>query len=138
MSIPIQKFRELVFQLLYSYDIGNPTEEDMIDLMSTQLEVSDQTVREALLYIQEIRKTFPFLDDMIAKTSKAYEFDRIPLVEKNILRLGIYELFYSKQEIPPKVVIAEAIRLSKKFSTPESLTFINAIMDQLYKKKLHG
>ena len=63
-----------------------------------------------------------------------YDIDRIHSVERNVLRLGIYELFFDP-EIPPKVAIAEAIRMSKKFGTPESVSYVNAIMDNIYKRK---
>ena len=72
---------------------------------------------------------------MISETSLSYDLDRIHSVERNVLRLGIYELFY-ETEIPPKVAIAESIRLSKKFGTPESVSYVNAIIDNLYKRKL--
>ncbi len=72
---------------------------------------------------------------MIAQTAFGYEFDRIPHVERAVLRLGIYELYFSN-EVPPKVAISEAVRLAKKFATIESSRFINGILDALYKKKL--
>jgi N utilization substance protein B len=70
---------------------------------------------------------------MIAETSKEYELNRIPRVERNLLRLGAYEICYS--DVPPKVAINEAVRLTKKFATDESGNFINAILDAIFKKK---
>lgn len=69
---------------------------------------------------------------MITEHSTSYEFERIPRIERNVLRLGVYEIMYDS-DIPPKVAIAEAIRLTRKFATPESATFVNAILDSILK-----
>lgn len=135
MTIPAQKFREVVFQLLYSYDIGKASDESMIDLLSKELAVSKTVVRDANSRVQEILKHREEIDTIIAETSYAYAFERIQSVERNILRIGVYELLHDK-DVAPKIAIAEAMRLSRKFSTKESATFINAILDAVYKKSV--
>jgi transcription antitermination protein NusB len=132
MPVPIQKCRELELQLLYSYDIISPDEEDMISFMMRELSLTKKTVKEALEKIHKILEKKPEIDAMIAKTSTSYALERIQKVELNILRLAIYEIIYSAIT-PPKVMIAEAIRLSRKFGTPESGSFVNAILDSIYK-----
>src|SRR5690606_29501809 len=59
-------------------------------------------------------------------------FERIPRVERNILRLAVFELLHDPS-VPPTVAIAEAIRLTRKFATPEAATFINAVLDAIFK-----
>lgn len=135
VSLPIQKFREIVFQLLYSQDMGHTEEDHMIDLLMKELSVTRKSIKQAQARTEAIRAKLPEIDGMIAKTSRSYDFDRIQSVERNILRLGIYELFFD-DSIPPKVAISEGVRLAKKFGTPESATFVNAIMDALYKCSL--
>lgn len=135
MSVPQQKFREIVFQALYSYDIGRAKDEDIIELLMKELLVSKKVVREALEKAQNVTAIQEETDRMIAATSASYEFERIQTIERNILRLGIYEMFFD-DEVPPKVAIAESIRLARKFGTPESAGFINAILDSLYKASL--
>lgn len=134
MSIPMQKLREIIFQMLYSYDTGKADQEDMIELMMKELAVPRSSVVTAQQKVEEIQAIFPELDSMIAGASLSYTFDRIPKVERNILRLGVYELFFSP-DIPSKVAISEAVRLTRKFSTPEAANFVNAILDTLYKAK---
>lgn len=131
MPLPQQKFREIVFQLLYSQDIAQPNEDLMLELMMAELAVSKKNVRSAQERAQKIKEILPEIDPLIASISTSYDFDRIQLVTKNILRLGVFELFFD-DHIPPKVAIAEAIRLSRKFSTPESASFVNAVLDHLY------
>lgn len=134
MSLPLQKFRELVFQMLYSRDIGNATDEDMTPLLMGELAVTKQSVRQAQERVHAILEKQADIDEKIAQSSQSYAFERIQSVERNVLRIGVYELFYDP-EIPPKVAIAEAMRLARKFGSPESATFVNAILDHLYKSK---
>jgi N utilization substance protein B len=71
------------------------------------------------------------LDEMIAKKIKNWELDRIALIDRIVLRMGICELKYFP-EIPPKVSINEAIELAKKFSTERSGKFVNGVLDAVY------
>lgn len=134
MAIPVQKLREIIFQMLYSYDIGKAEQEDMIELIMKELSVSRATVVDAQQKVEEIQAIQEELDEMIAGASFSYAFERIQTVERNILRLGVYELFFAG-DIPPKVAMSEAVRLTRKFSTPEAANFVNAILDTLYKAK---
>lgn len=135
MALSQQKFREIVFQLLYSHDIGRPDESLMTELMMGELAVSKRNVRLAQERVALILKELPDIDRRISSVSTSYDFQRIQTVTKNILRLSVFELFFDPL-IPPKVAIAEAIRLSRKFNTPESATFVNALLDQLYQESL--
>jgi N utilization substance protein B len=133
MSLPQQKFREIIFQLLYSQDMAQSKEEDVVPLIMAELAVTKKSVRSGLEKAQKIIAVQNELDQLITGASLAYSFERIPSVERNILRLGVFEMLYD-EEIPPKVAIAEAIRLARKFGSPESSSFVNAILDNIYKK----
>lgn len=131
MALSPQKFREIVLQLLYSQDMAKPDEDLMLELISTELEISKKNVKAAQERIRQIQEKLEEIDRLIASVSSSYDFDRIQKVTKNILRIGVFELYFDPS-IPPKVAIAEAIRLSKKFNTPESVSFVNALLDHLY------
>lgn len=133
MPLSPQKFREIVFQLLYSQDVAHPDEMLMTELMMGELAVSKKNVRLAQERVSSIRDQLPAIDEKISSVTVSYDFDRIQTVTKNILRLAVFELFFDPS-IPPKVAIAEAIRLSRKFSTPESAAFVNALLDHLYRQ----
>lgn len=132
MTIPQEKFRELVFQMLYSSETGSGKEEDVQELLMKELAVTRKTVHSAQERVNQIRAILKELDTMIAHASFSYSFERIQTVEKNILRLGLFEMFFD-DKIPPKVAISEAMRLARKFGTKESAGFINAVMDTLFK-----
>lgn len=136
MALAPQKFREIVFQLIYSDDFGSDA--NMEEMLMGQLAVTRQSVRKAYAYREKFLEKKELIDALIAEYSEEYAFDRIPRIERNVIRLGLYELFFS-EEIPPKVAIAEAIRLARKFATAESAHFVNAVLDSIYKaKNLHG
>ncbi len=130
MAFSQQKFREIVFQLLFSQDFVQ-IEEEILDFMMHQLAVTKSTMRKALEKGKLVASHFSEIDEVIRRFSSAYDIDRIGKVERTILRLGIYELCY-ESEIPSKVAIAEAIRLARKFSTAESSLFVNAVLDAYF------
>lgn len=135
MTVPPQKFRELVLQLLYSHDVGQTDEEAMVKLMMKELAVTKKVVKRALDRVRAIVVCQRDIDAKITSASASYAFDRIQVLERNILRLAVYELF-SDEEIPAKVAITEALRLCRKFGTAESGAFVNAVLDHLYKASI--
>ena len=131
MPLSPQKFREIVFQLIYSQDFGGDA--DIVEMLMGQLAVTKRVVREAIALKDKIFEKKKEIDEVVRSHSESYDFERIPRVERNVIRLGVYELLFSK-DVPPKVAIAEAIRLSRKFATPEAATFVNAILDSVFKQ----
>lgn len=134
MTISPLKFRELVFQLLFSFDGGNGCDEELIPLLMSQLLVTRKVVKEAYEQAQKVWDMRGLLDQKIGDMSEDYAFDRIGKVERNVLRLGLCELQTST--VSAEIAIAEAIRLARKFSTPEAASFVNAVLDALYKEAL--
>jgi N utilization substance protein B len=135
MPISPQKQRELIFLLIYSDDFHPGDESEMTQLLMHELSVTKKVMRIAHEEKLKIQEKLNQIDERITQHSKAYDFERIPRIERNILRLGVYELLFS-ETVPPKVAIAEAIRLSRKFATPEAATFVNAILDAIYQLQL--
>ncbi len=133
MALPKQKFRELIVQLLYGEDFSCGEEGPVLEFAMEQIKTTKRKAKEAYDFVHAICEKKEFLDQKIKELSVAYEFDRISPVELNVLRLAIFELFFVK-EVPTKVVFAEGIRLCRKFGTPESARFINALLSTLFKK----
>jgi len=74
----------------------------------------------------------PSIDTLIKKHVKNWEIKRMAVVDRNILRMGCFELLFS-EDIPPKVAINEAIELAKRFGDIDSPRFVNGILDKIYK-----
>jgi N utilization substance protein B len=131
MALPPQKFREIVFQVLFSSDLGCDEKEETISFLMHELKVTRRSMLEVYERIGAIRSKQEEIDALITESSKEYQFERISSVEKNILRACLFEIQFC-DTVPKKVVIAESIRLTRKFGTPESARFVNAIMDAIY------
>jgi N utilization substance protein B len=78
------------------------------------------------------------IDNIIEKAAPEWPISQIPIIDRNVLRIGLYELLYgNKEEVPPKVAINEAIELAKNFSGQTSGKFVNGVLGTVY-KQLNG
>ncbi len=127
-----QKFRELAFQLLFCFDARGEIREEVVAVVREQVCVS---LEDTLLAMERAKSVYSHREDLdktIAAASTSYDIVRIQKVELNVLRLAIFELLYDV-DVPNKVAIAEGIRLCRKFSTPESSSYVNALLDGILK-----
>lgn len=131
MALSQKKFREIVFQMLYSRDLNASSDAKILSSMLDQFVVTRKVLHQAMEKVEAIFKKVDEIDTLISNVSKDYDFKRISRVERNILRLGLFELKF-EGEVPPKVAIFEAVRLSRKFGTPEGGAFVNAILDAIF------
>lgn len=122
--------RESALQILYQRDISPEPAETLIGAFWETNPVppevrqyAEQLVRGTLLHLDEI-------DAVISKYAEHWEIPRMAVVDRNILRFATYELLYV-EEVPPKVVINEAVNIAKKFSQEESGKFVNGILDKI-------
>jgi transcription antitermination protein NusB len=127
MEFPPQKFREIIFQLLYSMDGSGSAEAELIPFLMRELTVSKKHVSAAYEKAKKIWQQRNTLDQLIAEKSREYSLDRIKTVEKNVLRLAFYELVVDK-ELSEKIIISEAHRIARKFSSLEGASFVNAVL----------
>lgn len=123
-----EKVRELVFLLLYgqTQHEGN-SEKELMDMVMNELKVSRSAVRSAFDRCQKIVDSLEKVDSMISEMSTSFSFDRIQNAELAILRLSFWEMFFEKKE-PPKVILSEAKRLTKKFTEDEAVRFVLALL----------
>ncbi len=123
--------REFAAQFLYQHDLGGGTVEEALALFwQTQSDVSDAVRKFAEELIRGCVEKRPDIDEKIKKYTEHWELQRIAAVDRNILRLAIYEMLF-RDDIPPVVSINEAVDIAKKYSTHESGAFVNGILDRL-------
>ncbi|WP_100934149.1 transcription antitermination factor NusB [Candidatus Chlamydia corallus] len=132
-EFPPQKMREIILQMLYALDMAPLAEESLVPLLMSQTAASQKQVLIALSQTKRILEKSPELDLIIGSTLKNKSFDSLDLMEKNVLRLTLFEHFYS-QPINEAILIAEAIRLVKKFSYSEACPFIHAVLNDIFTK----
>ncbi len=127
-----RKAREVVLQSLYAQAItGGPIEEVVADQLSRgdyDGEVVDYTQRLSARVLAEQEP----LDVMISERATNWDLERIALIDKLILRMGLCELIHFP-DVPAKVCINESIELAKKFSSSDARRFVNGILDAVYK-----
>jgi N utilization substance protein B len=122
-----RKYRELVFLILFSSDMGQGPSDELLDLIMQECKVAKVHVLEAKARAEAILEKRDECDAYIKSVSKEYRLERIMSVERNVLRLAIFELMFERQ-VPTKVVFAEAKRLAKKFSTDEAAAFVHSLL----------
>ncbi|MEK7503749.1 MAG: transcription antitermination factor NusB, partial [Patescibacteria group bacterium] len=85
--------------------------------------------------IKGVCKHLSQIDKIIEKAAPEWPLDQITIVDRNVLRIGLFELLYSnKEEVPPKVAINEAIELAKTFGGESSGKFINGVLGTVFKE----
>lgn len=121
--------REKVLQVLYAYEMNNDNLQSQIDEIFSDVEDDNDKKFGISLIYKTIAERNRF-DEMIKSKVSNWEMDRIALLDKLLLRMGICELIHF-EDIPPKVSINEAIEISKTYSTAGSAKFINGILDAI-------
>ena len=130
MSGRRRRARELALQLLYQRDIAGTEPEEMFartdEYVSASPEVQEYASRLVLGTLSRLAE----LDERLGKQSDHWRLGRMPVVDRNLLRLALYELLY-EHDTPHAVVIDEAVEIAKKFSTPSSGPFVNGVLDAI-------
>ena len=130
--------RSIVLQTLFEWDLNEVDKKEVIDILDRNIEEfapnkTDKPFMEKLL--NGILSKQTELDLVITKAAPEWPIDRIAPVDRNILRLGLYELLFSERsEVPAKVAINEAIELSKQFGSENSSRFVNGVLGAVYKE----
>lgn len=127
--------REYVLKALYAFEQGEQASGDLVNSIIKEGRLKKDDFDFALnLFQKAIEKVAP-IDEYISGMATNWKIDRLAIVDKNILRIAICEVIYFP-DIPMKVAINEAIELAKKFSTNQSASFVNGILDKVMQKEL--
>lgn len=128
-----RRARELAVQALYQLDTQG---DEILPQLQEFFEANEPDVKTKNLAAGWCKKTWnnlPVCDEMITSVATRWNIKRLAMVDRSILRLAVYQLRFCP-DIPPKVVINEAIELAKKFSTEKSPRFVNGVLDAVLKK----
>jgi len=127
-----RKARELTLKALYAYEISGSDAQQVSEDIILSSQIKEEAKRFSQILFEKILQNIEEIDRLIRGSVKSWEFSRIALVEKNILRIGVCEfLFFS--DIPPAITINEAIELAKKYGEKDSKNFINGVLDHMAK-----
>lgn len=126
-----RKAREYAVQMLYQYDISNEFEH-LMDGFWNGRESPDNVKEFSNNIVEGVIKNLSMIDSKISQSAQNWSIDRMAVVDRNILRMAVYELLFVK-DIPVKVTINEAIEIAKRFAGEDSSSFINGILDRILK-----
>ncbi len=128
-----RKSRELALQALYQLDVTKQDPSKVLAQFQKHFspdEEKDEFLEELVFgVLGHLQET----DRLIERFSENWRLDRMSIIDRNILRMAIFELLYCKG-LPPKVALNEAIELGKEYGSEESGSFINGILDRVQKE----
>jgi N utilization substance protein B len=130
--------RSIVLQTLFEWDFAANNEDSPTEMLTRNIEefgpgLDDETFMGELL--GGVVKKKAIIDEIIEKAAPDWPIDKISVVDRNILRMGLYELLFGdRTQVPPKVAINESIELAKSFGGENSSKFINGVLGGVYKE----
>jgi N utilization substance protein B len=120
--------REVVLQVLYQDDVNPGVDPQVTEEFLRARLRSDELVDFARSLVAGVRRNREELDTLLAKTADHWSLERMAATDRNVLRLGTYEILYT--ETPDRVAINEAVELAKRFGIAHSAQFVNGILDK--------
>ena len=130
--------RSIVMQSLYEWDFYGQKDKNLKKIVERNIKEFGPGLEEVDFIwdlIKGITSHLSQLNKVIEKAAPEWPLDKITIVDRNVLRIGLYELLYEdKEEVPPKVAINEAIELAKNFGGESSGKFINGVLGTIYKE----
>lgn len=126
--------RRYALRILFEMDINRTTVREVLE--GKRMVGEDEPGEFAIELIEGVIKHLPELDEVIAEYAEGWELERMPRVDRNVLRMALFELFYT--DIPAGVTIDEAVELAKSFSTQDSGKFVNGLLGRVNRDRESG
>ncbi len=128
--------REVALAILYQMDVtrmeAHPV---MADVWQREGEVDPEVKSFSERLVFGVHQNLEQIDQKITAYATNWQLKRMAIIDRNVLRLGLFELLFAK-DIPPKVSINEAVELAKRFGDLESSKFVNGILDKIHKTEI--
>ena len=132
--------RVIVLQSLYEYELRTLAKDPEVDLdriVAKNIEPYEKALGDTeFVYnlAHKVSENFETLDTALQPMAPEWPISSIAAIDRNVLRMGLYELSECREQIPPKVAINEAVELAKAFGSENSSKFINGVLGTAYKK----
>ena len=131
--------RIVALQTMYEYEFRHNAGDESAEIlliMERNLKRYENVIGDAPFVrelVSGIAKIFPKLDELLQPIAPEWPIAQISSIDRNILRIGLFELWFMGQTVPPKVAINEAIELAKSFGSDNSRSFINGVLGTAYR-----
>jgi len=130
--------RSIVMQSLYEWDFLDKSKGSLKEIVERNIEDFGPGLEDVGFVwdlVSGVEKHLTEIDKIIETAAPEWPIAQIPIIDRNVLRIGLFELLYSnKEEVPPKVAINEAIELAKTFSGQTSGKFVNGVLGTVFKQ----
>jgi N utilization substance protein B len=130
--------RSVAMQSLYEWDFRGKNNELLAEIVDRNINEFALGIEDTSFIYDLVRGVIEHikeLDQIIEKAAPQWPLEQIAIVDRNVLRLGLYELLFGKrEEVPPKVAINEAIELAKSFGGDSSGKFVNGVLGTIYRE----
>ncbi|HOP85431.1 MAG TPA: transcription antitermination factor NusB [Syntrophorhabdaceae bacterium] len=130
-----RKARELALKMLYQMETSGNDPEYGLERYCEVFPHESDIIDYARYLLSGIKKEMDKIDGYIDSSCENWNLNRITYVDRNILRIGVFEMIFSI-DCPPKVAINEAIELAKKYGSEDSKNFINGVLDRVLKENI--
>jgi N utilization substance protein B len=130
--------RELALQILYQHDLAGTAADEIFPAFEELQQAPDVAREFAMLLVRGVIARRDEIDGHLGGQANHWRLERMAAVDRNILRLALYELLVDR-ETPPAVVIDEAVEIAKRFGSERSSQFVNGVLDGfLHRKETRG
>jgi len=126
--------REAVVQTLYALEQGNNKAVEQFDELLKDKKIKGSKKEFAQKILDGVLNNLEQIDNIIKKYLIDWDFDRLDKIDKQILRVGVYEIIFT--DTPFQIAIDEAVKLAKNFSEEKAKSFINGILDRIAKDNI--
>ncbi|HEV2499408.1 MAG TPA: transcription antitermination factor NusB [Terriglobia bacterium] len=123
-----RKARELALQMLFQWDLGQHPPDEVLSSFLDPRKLDPDTEAFARSLFEGAVKESAALDSTARAQAQHWRLERMAAVDRNIIRLALYEMFHVPEN-PPAVIINEALELARRFSSVDSVDFINGVLD---------
>ncbi|HEY8270296.1 MAG TPA: transcription antitermination factor NusB [Pseudobdellovibrionaceae bacterium] len=124
--------RELALQVLFQIEFAPQiSNADLMEVLGASLEQDTVKFADGLIRGVQVQKTA--IDAKIQAVSTHWKLERMATIDRNILRVAVYELCFTPNPLKENIIINEAVEIAKKFGTTESASFVNGLLDQIAK-----
>ncbi|MGE0633037.1 MAG: transcription antitermination factor NusB [Pseudobdellovibrionaceae bacterium] len=128
--------REITLQILFQTEFAPQISfAEFLSVFQSEGQFDKETLEYAETLIRGIAEKKTDIDSLIAQSSAHWKMDRMAIVDRNIMRIAVYEMRFSAEIITAQIAINEAVEISKKYGSEETPSFVNGILDQVTKIK---
>jgi N utilization substance protein B len=123
-----RKARMLALQALFEFDVGHHDAVEALDRLLVDQKAAEDTAQFARALVRGVEDSRPEIDEYIAGAAPAYPLDQVAAVDRNVLRLALYEILKNNDETPVRAAVSEAVELAKAYGSDSSRRFVNGVL----------